>query len=191
MYWVSIMPIFGRKQDKEYREIARILAAGRTQEAIDRLREFVDENPRHTNALTALGVALIQIQKKPEITSSETEEALDILEKAASINPKDSVPLFNKALIFRELGMLEAALETFEAVLEIEKRMALALLHMAEINYELERWEESIEIARLALIRDPTMAASLSWVKDAMRNAGMLNDDGTAKMKDNIKGLEG
>ena len=182
------MPIFSRKQDKEYREIARILAGGRTREAIDRLRSFVEENPRHTNALTALGVALIQIQEKPEITSSETEEALEILEMAASINPKDSVPLFNKALIFRELGMLEAALETFEAVLEIEKRMALALLHMAEINYELERWEESIELAKLALIRDPTMAASISWVKDAMRNAGMLNDDGTAKMKDNIKG---
>jgi tetratricopeptide (TPR) repeat protein len=67
--------------------------------------------------------------------------------------------------------MLEEALVSFQAALDIEKRLPLAILHMAEINYELGRWEESIELARLALIRDPGLEGSMEWVRDAVSKA--------------------
>ena len=45
---------------------------------------------------------------------------------------------------------------------------------MAEINYELAHWEEAVELARMALVRDPGLEEALSWVPDAMRKAGLL-----------------
>jgi len=61
--------------------------------------------------------------------------------------------------------------------------MALAIAHMAEINYELGRWEKTIELVRLALVRDPGLEESMGWVRIAMRKAGMLDDDGNPIVK--------
>ena len=47
----------------------------------------------------------------------------------------------------------------------------MAILHMAEINYELGRWDEAVELARLALVRDPGLDEALGWVPDAVSKA--------------------
>ncbi|NHJ12680.1 MAG: hypothetical protein EAX95_03350 [Candidatus Thorarchaeota archaeon] len=49
---------------------------------------------------------------------------------------------------------------------------------MAELNYELERWENAVMLARLALIRDPALESSLDWVPTAMKKAGYLDEEG-------------
>ena len=72
----------------------------------------------------------------------------------------------------------DRALRSFEITLEIEGRLAPAILHMAEINYELENWERAIELARLTLVRDPGMEGSMGWVRVAMRKAGLLDEEG-------------
>ena len=77
-------------------------------------------------------------------------------------------------MCLRHLGQREEALKSFRAVLEREERNALAVLHMAEINYEMERWDEALELARVALVRDPTLEPNLGWVRVAMRKAGRL-----------------
>ena len=74
--------------------------------------------------------------------------------------------------------MLEESLVSFERAIEIEERQPLAILHMAEVNYELERWEEAIRLAKLALIRDPGLESTMGWIRVAMRKAGMIDDDG-------------
>lgn len=171
------MPIFGQK-DKEYQTIAKMLAEGYNQDAITRLRKFREENHKHTNAMVTLAVALIQAQKQPKIDAPETIEALALLDKATEMKPKDPVPRFNKGVCLRSLGMLEEALECFQSALALQERFSPAILHMAEINYELERWENAVMLARLALIRDPALEASLNWVPTAMRKAGYLDEDG-------------
>lgn len=160
-----------RKTDTEYEQAAKMLADGNSHEAMDTLRQIVSKNPRHTNAMVALAVALIEQQGTPEKDSPLTKEALGLLDKAAAQAPKDSVPLFNKGVCLRDLGMLEEALVSFQAALNIEKKLPMAILHMAEINYELGRWEKSIELARLALIRDPGLEGSMEWVRDAVSRA--------------------
>lgn len=172
------MGLFGKKKNREYEEAARVLADGRPREAVELLREFLEKHPKHVHALTTLGVALLELQDEPDWMSPLTEEAFQLFDRAANIDPKDPVPLFNKAVSLRNLGRLEEALECFESVLQVEKRNALAVLHMAEIYYELERWEKAVELARLALIRDPGIRGSLEWVPDAMRKAGYLDEDG-------------
>jgi len=175
---VVFVPIFGRSKDTEYDQAVKMLANGETQIAIDKLRQIISKKPNHTNALISLAVALMQAQETPTIDSPLTAEALEQLDKAAALSPKDPVPYFNKGVLLRDLKEFDKALASFEKALEIEDRLAPAILHMAEINYELENWEKSIELARLALIRDPGMESSMGWVRVAMRKAGMLDDEG-------------
>ncbi|MFW9844005.1 MAG: hypothetical protein ACFFEV_05480 [Candidatus Thorarchaeota archaeon] len=172
------MPIFGRSRDTEYEEAARLLASGEILAAIDRFREIVSNKPNHTNARVSLAVALIQVQETPEINNPLTIEAMEQLDTAASLAPNDPVPYFNKGVLLRDLKEFDKALRSFEIALDIEERLAPAILHMAEINYELENWEKAIELARLALVRDPGMEGSMGWVRVAMRKAGLLDDEG-------------
>jgi len=175
---VAAMPLFGRKKDKEYQEAARLLSEGRTEEASGKLRKFLGKHPNDVNAMVSLAVALVQVQKEPTLDSPNTQEALVLLEKAAELNPRDPVAIFNKGVCQRNLGLLAKALESFEAALEIEDRLPLALLHMAEINYELENWEKAIDLARLALVRDPGIEGALTWIPDAMKKAGYMDEEG-------------
>lgn len=172
------MPLFGRSKDSDYRKAARMLNEGRVEEAIARLRVIVEKRPDHFNAYVTLAVALMEVQETPTRDSTQTIEAFALLDTAASMDPKSPIPYFNMGVMQRNLGLLEECLVSFEKALEVEKRQPLALANMAEVNYELERWEEAVRLAKLALIRDPGLEAGMGWVRVAMRKAGMLDHDG-------------
>jgi tetratricopeptide (TPR) repeat protein len=172
------MPLFGRSKDKEYEAAARLLANGNAASAIDVLEKIVELNPDHLNAHVSLAVALMEVQEKPTVDSAQTVEAFAHLDTAANLDPNNPVPVFNMGVTQRNLGLLEESLISFEKALEIEERQPLAVLHMAEVNYELERWEEALRLAKLALVRDPGLEESMGWVRVAMRKAGMIDDDG-------------
>lgn len=180
---VFSVPRFGRSRDKEYEQAATKLANGQTREAIDLLRNILSKRSDNKSARISLAVALMQAQDRPDKDSPLTQEALQQLDTAAAMNPDDPVPYFNKGVLLRNVGLFEDALRSFEIAVDMEDRMALAILHMAEINYELERWEKAIELARLALVRDPGLEESLGWVRVAMRKAGMLDDKGNVIVK--------
>ena len=172
------MPFFGRSKDIDYRNAARLLHDGKVDESINALRVIIEKNPGHVNAYVTLAVALMEVQKEPTRDNVLTVEAFALLDTAAGLEPKNPIPFFNLGVMQRKLGLLDEALISFEKALEREKRQPLAIANMAEINYELERWEESIRLAKLALIRDPGLEASMGWVRVAMRKAGMLDYDG-------------
>lgn len=172
------MPIFGRSKDVKYAEAARLLNDGKAAEAIPKLRLIIEKKPNHTNAYVTLAVALMEIQEKPTKDSPQTVEALALLDTAANLDQNSPVPHFNMGVMLRNLGLLEEALMSFEKALEREERQPLAIANMAEINYELERWEEAVRLAKLALIRDPGLESAMGWVRVAMRKAGMLDYNG-------------
>ena len=172
------MPLFGRRKDKDYTAAARLLASGNTEAAIEALEKIIDLSPDHLIAHVTLAIALMEAQETPDRDSPRTIEAFAHLDTAAVLNPEDPVPVFNMGVTLRNLGMLEESLVSFEKAIEIEERQPLAILHMAEVNYELERWEEAIRLAKLALIRDPGLESTMGWIRVAMRKAGMLDDDG-------------
>jgi tetratricopeptide (TPR) repeat protein len=171
------MHIFRKADDKEYKDAAQLITEEKFAEAIKLLRKILKEKPKHTNAKTSLAIALMEIQQQPEHDSPETAEALELLDAAIAADKKNPVPFYNKGVLYRKLGMLEEALKAFRTAIEIEKRQPIALLQIAEINYELERWNDAIEYARLALVRDPGLESALTWVRDAMIKAGLLEDD--------------
>jgi tetratricopeptide (TPR) repeat protein len=172
------MPLFGRSKDSDYRNAAKLLNEGRTEEAITELRIIIEKNPEQLNAYITLAVALMEVQEEPTRDSVQTVEAFALLDTAAALDPENPIPHFNMGVILRNVGLLEEALVSFQKALDIEKRQPLAIANMAEINYELERWEEAIRLAKLALIRDPGLESSMGWVRVAMRKAGMLDYDG-------------
>ncbi|MHA1964811.1 MAG: hypothetical protein ACXACG_16960 [Candidatus Thorarchaeota archaeon] len=172
------MPFFRRSKDLDYRNAARMLNEGRIKEAITELRIIIEKNPEHVNAYISLSIALMELQEKPTRYSSKTIEAFALLDTAAAMDPKNPIPDFNMGIILRKLGLLEESLVSFQKALDIEKRQPLAIANMAEVNYELERWEEAIRLAKLALIRDPGLESAMGWVRVAMRKAGLLDDDG-------------
>ena len=173
---VHKMPILGRK-DKRYNDAAKLLAGGHIEDAIELLEALLSDQPDNLNGMITLAVALLEVQEELDSKDPRTERAFDLLDRAALLSPRDTVPLFNKAVSLRKLGLLKEALTTFQKVLEIDDRNTLSILHMAEINYELENWQEAVDLARLALIRDPGVEEALSWVKDAMIKGGMIEND--------------
>jgi tetratricopeptide (TPR) repeat protein len=177
------MKLFGRKKDDKYAQAARLLADGEVERAVEMLRNFLEDNPDNANAHTSLGVALIHLQEDPSADTPEMKEAFQHFERAFELKPDDAVPIFNKAVALRDLGLFDDALASFDRVLEVEERNALAVLHKAEINYELENYEEALRLAKLALIRDPALEEQLVWVKDAMRRGGFLDDGGNIIVK--------
>jgi tetratricopeptide (TPR) repeat protein len=178
------MPLFRRRsKDTAYQQAASLLAEGKPEEAVNRLRIIVEENPGHINARVSLAIGLMQMQESPTESSELTKEAFANLDLAEEMEPDNPVPPFNRGVMLRHLGLKKEALACFDRVLEIEDRNALAILHKAEINYELENWEEAIELARLALIRDPGLEEAVGWVRVAMRKAGLLEDESPVERK--------
>ena len=172
------MSLFRRSKDLDYRNAARLLNEGRVDEAITALRIIIETTPEHLNAYVTLAVALMEVQEEPTKDSSQTVEAFALLDTAAALDPENPIPHFNMGVVLRKLGMLEESLVSFQKALDVEKRQPLAIANMAEVNYELERWEEAIRLAKLALIRDPGLESAMGWVRVAMRKAGMLDHDG-------------
>lgn len=178
------MRLFKKEKDEKYEEAAQLLADGEYKRAISLLEVVLEEDPKHTNALTSMGVAMISMHINPNLADPNIKEGLEYLNRAAEIDPEDPVPVFNKAVLLRKLNRREEAIEAFKEVLEIEERQPLALLHIAEINYELERWETAIEYARLAVIRDPALKEALKWVPEAMEKARMLDEENAEEESD-------
>ncbi|MGD9396107.1 MAG: hypothetical protein PVJ05_06755 [Candidatus Thorarchaeota archaeon] len=171
------MPLFRRSKDLDYRDAARLLNEGRAEEAIAALRVIIEKNPEHINAYITLAVALMEVQETPTRDSPETVDAFALLDTVAALDPKNPIPHFNMGVMLRNLGLLEESLVSFERALEREERQPLAIANMAEVNYELERWEEAVRLAKLALIRDPGLESAMGWVRVAMRKAGMIDHD--------------
>jgi tetratricopeptide (TPR) repeat protein len=168
------MPLFGRRKSK-YEQAAELLTEGEVEQAITMLEDLLEVKPEHTNARVTLAVALLERQDEATMENPDTKRAFMLLDEAAEMAPTDPVSYFNRGVCLRKLGKPEAALDSFQAALDIDEQLPLAVLHMAEINYELEQWDEAIELARRALVMDPGFEASMEWVRDALRQAGRLD----------------
>jgi len=78
--------------------------------ALDVVRKHLDLNPDDSRALYLGAGALIK--------ADEPEEALQWVERAVSIDPHETVVLYNAACIYSLLGKFEVALDHFEKAIE-------------------------------------------------------------------------
>ena len=89
-------------------------------------RQALEVNPDHPQALTNLGLALIELQSY--------DEALDCYWRAAEIQPEDPLPLEKIAQLSERLGDLDTASQSSLKAAEV-------YLKNREVNKALENWE--------------------------------------------------
>jgi tetratricopeptide (TPR) repeat protein len=123
-------------------------------EAIEHYRKALAEFPESSEALSCLGLGLLETGKP--------KEALEVYEKAFVAAPEDPVPLEKCAEIHEQLGELEEA---------IEQRDAAAVLHMnrKDVGKALTNWTH---VARLA----PTSLDARSRLARTYERMGRLKE---------------
>src|SRR4051812_15174718 len=87
----------------------RLQGSGRTKEAEPLYRQLISRNAEHRGALCSLGVLLFE--------AGRLEEASRYFERAVSVEP-DPKYLTNLGEVYRLLGRLDVAAETFGRILE-------------------------------------------------------------------------
>lgn len=108
-------------------------------------RQALQEMPDNPQALTNLGLALIELQ--------EFDEALRCYQKAARLNPNDPIPLEKVAQLSERMGNLDLAAQA-------ALRAAELYLKVRDANKAIENWERVIRLnpeslparSRLAMI---------------------------------------
>lgn len=115
--------------------------------AADFYRQALQEFPDNPQALTSLGLALIELQ--------EFEEALQCYLKATRVTPEDPLPLEKLTQLYERMGRLDHAAQA-------SMRAAELYLKNKEVNKAIENWErvtrlnpENIQAhSRLALVSE-------------------------------------
>lgn len=97
--------------------------------AISAYKIAVDEFPEDSNALTGLGLALME--------AGRLEEALEVLARANELSPDDPIVLEKSADVLERMGRLEEAGNKYVAVAEI---------HLSRRNVEraIANWERAV-----------------------------------------------
>lgn len=153
--------------DWDSKQYARVLLAqllirgGQHREAIENLKYFLELQPDFELAEVVynnLGVAYYYLDEY-EQAASAFQEAVKINKNYASANFNlrsvfVRLSLFDRVMVSRRSGQLEAALKTLNILLELAPRYLMASLHKAMVLHELGRIEEAqAEISRVLTLR--------------------------------------
>ncbi len=133
-------------------------------------RQALGEFPDHPQALTSLGLALIELQ--------EFEEALDCYQKAAKILPSDPLPLEKIAQLCERVGNLDLASQA-------SLRAAELYLKNRDVQKSIENWDRVTRLdpenlqahSRLALVYE-RLGDKSKAVAEYLASASALQGNG-------------
>ena len=115
-------------------------------------RSILASQPEHAGALTLLGIILAQARR--------TEEAAQLLGRAAERLPKDASAQNNYGNVLRDLGRHVSALSAYERALAIQPDYADAHYNRALVLQDLRRFEDAIVGYDRTLAFKPDYAAA-------------------------------
>jgi predicted O-linked N-acetylglucosamine transferase (SPINDLY family) len=136
----------------------RLQGSGRTKEAESLYRQLISRNAEHHRALCSLGVLLFE--------AGRLEEASRYFERAVSVEP-DPKYLTNLGEVYRLLGRLDVAAETFGRILEFAPDYPEARLNLAVVLCEAGVYPAALELLEEAAQRGPDgprLRVTLSWL---------------------------
>ena len=137
----------GSKKAKTGLEAAQALhRSGRMKEAEFAYRKVISGNPRHSQALSSLGVLLCE--------SGRLDEARQNLERATAIEP-DPRALTNLGIVHRVQGRLDMAAECFGRVLEVAPHFPDAYLNLGVVLLDAGIYREALALLEQALTVGP------------------------------------
>ncbi|MBU0769698.1 MAG: tetratricopeptide repeat protein [Proteobacteria bacterium] len=83
------------------------------EEAVEKLKEALKQNPKNADMWCSLGVALIELKKY--------DEAADKFEKAAELSPQHPSAWYGWGIALKALGQEKAAAEKIKTAMEMDQ----------------------------------------------------------------------
>ncbi|MBI3360010.1 MAG: tetratricopeptide repeat protein, partial [Chloroflexi bacterium] len=111
--------------------------------AIAAYRKAIEEFPEDPNALSSLGLALLQAKR--------LDEALAMYNRAAKLAPDDPVPLEKSSDILERLGRLDDASQQYMAAAEIH-------LTRRDVDKAIDNWSRASRLAPGRLVAHQRLA---------------------------------
>jgi superkiller protein 3 len=116
--------------------IATDLEAKRYRDALAKARQLVREKPDNALGWTYVGMADVRL--------GEMDAALEAFERAIALNPRDSRPFFDAALLYASRNNLDQALDRYQRGLAIDGRNETAQFNYGRLLL-LKGWLEKAE----------------------------------------------
>ncbi len=129
------------------------LAAGAVKDAVAEYRLAVAADDDNVTAHTNLAVALVRLQ--------QFDEAIEQLEEALRIDPRNKSVLYNLASLRANRGDLVRAAILFSRLLKIDPQDLDAHRQLAQVRVSLNQPDEAIEILNTALSLAPSDEATI------------------------------
>jgi protein O-GlcNAc transferase len=114
----------------------RLRRAGKLTQAAELYGEVLRSEPKHFEALHALGILHYQ--------GGRLEEAERLIGQASSVNPKAADAAYNHACLLQRLNRLEEALVSFDRALTIRPDYFEALVNRGGVLSALKRYDEAL-----------------------------------------------
>ncbi|MEW8058465.1 MAG: tetratricopeptide repeat protein [Candidatus Thiodiazotropha endolucinida] len=127
------------------------------------LRKILASQPKHADALNALGYTLAD-------QTDRLEEAKDYIEQALALKPESPAILDSMGWVEFRMGNLESALEFLNKAATISPDAEIAS-HLGEVLWHLGQQQRAIEVWNAANERDP----SNRFINPVMRRLGVNN----------------
>ena len=114
----------------------RLRRAGKLSEAAELYGAVLRKEPKHFEALHALGILHYQ--------GGRLEEAARLIGEASNVNPKAADAAYNHACLLQRLNRLEEALVSFDRALAIKPDYFEALVNRGSVLSALTRYDEAL-----------------------------------------------
>ena len=135
----------------------RLRRAGRLGEAAEIYSQILRANPRHFEALHALGILRYQ--------SGQIDEAERLIGAAIAVEPRAAEAIYNRACVLQKLGRTEDAIAGFAQAIAVRPDYVEALTNRGGALMQLERYAEAKSDFDAVVLRAPALA-------QAWNNAG-------------------
>jgi arylsulfatase A-like enzyme/Tfp pilus assembly protein PilF len=143
---------------------AYLTEAGRPDQAIARLAPYTREAQPDVDVLIAYGVALA--------STNRTREALDVFERARTLDPGSGLPLVNAATIYLMSGDRDRASAAFDDALTIDPTLARAHNGLGVIAAERKDYQTALDHWQRAIALDPRDYQTLFNLGDLLVTLG-------------------
>jgi protein O-GlcNAc transferase len=137
----------------------RLRRAGKLTQAAELYGEVLRSEPKHFEALHALGILHYQ--------GGRLEEAVRLIGEASSVNPKAADAAYNHACLLQRLNRLEEALGSFDRALTIKPDYFEALVNRGGVLSALKRYDEALANSDSVIQLKPNFA-------EAWNNRGVV-----------------
>ena len=141
--------------------------SGRREDAESALREILQRQPDHSDALHLAGVLAYQ--------SGQNGEAVELIKRAVAANPGNAEYWNNLGLVLAAQGELDGGIAALQKAVQLRPDFARGHNNLGSLYAEKRQWDQAIASFRLAVAIDPQYAEAESNFASALKETGDLD----------------